>query len=112
MREAYHGAGARVPILAALSSRVESWRLRLPLPRPPRPGRTSRAGRSDVMSPLFNRGGDADALATRIGEHARRLSSPRDLDPLIERIGDARYVLIGEASHGTSEFYEWRAELS
>ena len=28
------------------------------------------------------------------------------------RIGDARFVLLGEASHGTSEFYTWRAELS
>jgi erythromycin esterase-like protein len=30
----------------------------------------------------------------------------------MERIDDARFVLIGEASHGTSEFYTWRAELS
>ncbi|WP_158895804.1 erythromycin esterase family protein [Amycolatopsis anabasis] len=35
-----------------------------------------------------------------------------DLDPLLDRIGDARYVLLGEASHGTSEFYRWRAELT
>ena len=35
-----------------------------------------------------------------------------DLDPLLERIGDARYVLLGEASHGTSEFYTWRAEIT
>lgn len=34
------------------------------------------------------------------------------LDPLIERIGDARVVLIGEASHGTREYYAWRAELT
>ncbi|NYH54508.1 MULTISPECIES: erythromycin esterase family protein [Nocardiopsis] len=40
------------------------------------------------------------------------LTGPRSLDPLVERIGDARYVLLGEASHGTSEFYRWRAELT
>jgi erythromycin esterase-like protein len=40
------------------------------------------------------------------------LGTPADLDPLLEQIGDARYVLIGEASHGTSDFYRWRAELS
>src|SRR5262249_30861909 len=31
---------------------------------------------------------------------------------LIDAIGDARFVLLGEASHGTSEFYTWRAEIS
>jgi erythromycin esterase len=36
----------------------------------------------------------------------------KDLDPLLERIDDARYVLLGEASHGTSEFYTWRAEIT
>jgi protein-L-isoaspartate(D-aspartate) O-methyltransferase len=35
-----------------------------------------------------------------------------DLDPVLERIGDARVVLIGEASHGTSEFYRLRAEIT
>jgi erythromycin esterase-like protein len=43
---------------------------------------------------------------------ARPLYGPADLDPLLDRIGPARYVLIGEASHGTSEFYWWRAELT
>jgi erythromycin esterase len=36
----------------------------------------------------------------------------KDLDVLLERISDARYVLLGEASHGTSEFYRWRAEIT
>lgn len=31
---------------------------------------------------------------------------------MIEEIGEARYVLLGEASHGTSEYYTWRAEIS
>ncbi|MDQ4015892.1 MAG: hypothetical protein M3136_09055 [Thermoproteota archaeon] len=35
-----------------------------------------------------------------------------DLDPFIERVRDAHYVLLGEASHGTSEFYTWRAEIT
>ena len=35
-----------------------------------------------------------------------------DLGPLVERIGDARVVLLGEASHGTSEFYRFRARLT
>jgi erythromycin esterase-like protein len=32
--------------------------------------------------------------------------------PLLDAIGDARLVLIGEASHGTHEFYRTRAELT
>ena len=35
-----------------------------------------------------------------------------DLEPLLQRIGDARLVLIGEASHGTSEFYRMRARIT
>jgi erythromycin esterase-like protein len=40
------------------------------------------------------------------------LRTPADLDPLLERVGDARIVLLGEASHGTSEYYAWRAALT
>ena len=54
----------------------------------------------------------AKSIAEGIAKRALPLSDPADLDPLIERIGDARYVLLGEATHGTSEFYEWRAALS
>lgn len=43
---------------------------------------------------------------------AHELNQPSHLDALLERIGDARYVLLGEATHGTSEFYLWRAILS
>src|SRR5215212_10168937 len=32
--------------------------------------------------------------------------------PIVEGVGDARFVLIGEASHGTHEFYLMRAELT
>src|SRR5438309_3286969 len=35
-----------------------------------------------------------------------------DYDPLLDRIGNARFVLIGEASHGTHEFYQQRAEIT
>ena len=37
---------------------------------------------------------------------------PEDFAPLLDRIGDARYVLLGEASHGTHEFYRIRAEIT
>jgi erythromycin esterase-like protein len=38
--------------------------------------------------------------------------NPRDYDDLIERIGDTRFVLIGEASHGTDDFYRERALIT
>src|SRR5207248_9112093 len=38
--------------------------------------------------------------------------APRDYDPLIDRIGNSSFVLIGEASHGTHEFYQQRAEIT
>jgi len=64
-----------------------------------------------------NRFGLEEAPATarlyaQVQALARPLRGPEDLDPLLERIGEARYVLLGEASHGTAEFYTWRATLS
>jgi erythromycin esterase-like protein len=35
-----------------------------------------------------------------------------DYDPLLDVIGDARIVLLGEASHGTHEFYRERARIT
>jgi erythromycin esterase-like protein len=35
-----------------------------------------------------------------------------DYDRLLEHVGDARFVLLGEASHGTHEFYRTRAEIT
>jgi erythromycin esterase-like protein len=40
------------------------------------------------------------------------VGSPHDFDSVIDLIGDARFVLIGEASHGTHEFYRIRAQIS
>jgi protein-L-isoaspartate(D-aspartate) O-methyltransferase len=50
-------------------------------------------------------------LLSRHGEAFETLENA-DIDPLLERIGDARVVLIGEASHGTSEFYSMRARIT
>src|SRR6476620_5923846 len=35
-----------------------------------------------------------------------------DYDPLLEMIGDSHFVLLGEATHGTHEFYKARAEIT
>ena len=42
-----------------------------------------------------------------------KLEKSVDLDPLFEQItNNVKYVLLGEASHGTSEFYNWRIEIT
>src|SRR3954454_9758115 len=56
--------------------------------------------------PLFT-----DTIA-EIGAVARPIESPASYDELIEQAGNAHVVLIGEASHGTQEFYATRAELT
>jgi erythromycin esterase-like protein len=57
------------------------------------------------------------ALDGRAAETLRQVLHPlsggeRDHDALLSLIGDARFVLIGEASHGTHEFYRERALIT
>lgn len=52
------------------------------------------------------------ALLDHVRALARPLKTPADLDPLMELIGGARCVLLGEASHGTAEYYTWRTAIS
>jgi erythromycin esterase-like protein len=54
-----------------------------------------------------------NSLVDLISENAEALiGAPGDFDSLLDLIGDARFVLIGEASHGTHEFYRIRAQIS
>ncbi|GHA56144.1 erythromycin esterase family protein [Pontibacter akesuensis] len=55
---------------------------------------------------------DVEDVAAIPAEAMHALESDADLDVLLHEIGDARLVLLGEASHGTSEFYTWRARIS
>ena len=48
----------------------------------------------------------------RVAAVAHRVSSESDYEPLLEMIGDRQVVLIGEASHGTHDFYATRAVLT
>lgn len=53
------------------------------------------------------------ALVEQICDAASLLDgSARDYDALLERVGGARFVLLGEASHGTHEFYRERAQIT
>jgi erythromycin esterase-like protein len=50
--------------------------------------------------------------AAVIRDAARPIEGVRDYDPLLELIGNAQVVLLGEASHGTHEFYRERARIT
>jgi erythromycin esterase len=52
----------------------------------------------------------ADTTAVQIPAHP--LQTGADLDTLINQIGDRKIVLLGEASHGTAEYYSWRAAIT
>src|SRR4030081_1638632 len=53
------------------------------------------------------------ALIDALGAAGHPLGgNTRDYAPLMERIGEARFALLGEASHGTHEFYQERAEIT
>lgn len=49
-----------------------------------------------------------------IASRAEPISSIEEvnLDGLLKRIGDAKVVLLGEATHGTAEFYDMRARIT
>lgn len=47
-----------------------------------------------------------------IEETSIDLYGERSLDALLDAIGNSKYVLLGEASHGTHEYYTWRAKIS
>ena len=51
------------------------------------------------------------SLLRETGEAIESLESA-PMDALLERIGDARLVLLGEASHGSAEFYRMRARIT
>lgn len=58
-----------------------------------------------------------DATLPIISDLVREAAHPltgsqTDYDDLLEFIGDARLVLLGEASHGTHEFYRERARVT
>src|SRR5438309_3940337 len=53
-----------------------------------------------------------ETLIEPIRAMAHTIGPDDPLDPLIEAIGDARVVLLGEASHGTHEYYTRRAKIT
>jgi erythromycin esterase-like protein len=57
--------------------------------------------------------GSEDALPQRLRPHLLPLNgSPREYDGLLGLVGSARFALLGEASHGTREFYRERIKIT
>jgi erythromycin esterase-like protein len=52
------------------------------------------------------------SLIEALRRQAQPLETPDDINFLLNQIGDACIVLLGESTHGTREFYRMRAELS
>ncbi|HCL83450.1 MAG TPA: protein-L-isoaspartate O-methyltransferase, partial [Chitinophagaceae bacterium] len=55
---------------------------------------------------------DQKEATSAISQWAYPLTDRNSLDPLFKRIGDARIVMLGEASHGTHEYYNWRSYIT
>ena len=53
-----------------------------------------------------------ETAVAAVNEDARPLAETDDLQPLVQAASDSRYVLLGEATHGTGEFYRWRTRLT
>jgi erythromycin esterase len=66
------------------------------------------------MDPLKNHNNlnNSSEIVALLKKTSLPLENTTDLDPLIDAIGDAKYVLLGEASHGTHEYYVWRAKIT
>lgn len=68
-----------------------------------------------MRDPLGRRDGWAvpdDEIIRSVREGGYPVAAVEDLGPLLDRIGDSRIVMLGEASHGTAEYYEWRTRIS
>lgn len=53
-----------------------------------------------------------EAEGTDYCSNAVELKKPIDLDHLLNLCSNSKLVLLGESTHGTAEFYYWRAEIS
>ena len=62
--------------------------------------------------PFTKAGFDTEHAIKILREKSILLHDKSDLDLLIEKLGDANIVMLGEASHGTHEYYTWRSYIS
>ncbi len=54
----------------------------------------------------------AQSIIDLLKEKKHDFTGSEDLQPLIDKIKNKKVVMLGEASHGTHEYYNWRARIS
>lgn len=73
--------------------------------------KTSHSGANSATQksmPIQNSDNTEQGLLNLLEEKVAPLRMELDLKPLIDQVSNAKIVMLGEASHGTQEFYEWR----
>jgi erythromycin esterase len=55
---------------------------------------------------------DGQDIVSYFTSKAIAFNDAADLDQIVEAAGQRKLALLGEASHGTHEYYHWRAEIS
>lgn len=55
---------------------------------------------------------DPSRLVKTIQRKAQTFQNVSELEPLISRVKNSKVVMLGEATHGTHEFYDWRRVIS
>ncbi|HEX8317074.1 erythromycin esterase family protein [Longimicrobium sp.] len=76
-------------------------------------GACANSGGGQAVADAAPRPGDVDGAVEIVRAAAIPLTGAEtDYDALIAQVGDARFVLLGEATHGTHEFYRERARIT
>src|SRR5205085_2533023 len=81
---------------------------------PLRPDNKQRAGCEQIEGATMDMStANLNIMTDTVRETARALAGETsDYDPLLKLVGAARFCLLGEATHGTDEFYRERAEIT
>ena len=65
-----------------------------------------------VLSIIIFLSRDTENLYSQLSEQIYEIDIGDDLDEILKRIEDKDYVLLGESSHGTSEYYIFRKNIT
>jgi erythromycin esterase len=60
----------------------------------------------------FNKSRKTENITALLQQHGKPLHHVSDLDVMLERMSSAKVVMLGEASHGTHEYYTWRSYIT